>query len=371
MQHFVPHKTVYHKKGTDETDYSAEAYERKKKLEHYKQLISEGCSQKTVFKALEMPKSTYYRWKKNYYLFGLSGIEDESKCPKNHRNPKWTLKDELLVLETRRKHPIWGKNKIAKVLSRDHGSIISKSTVGRIISRLIRIGKVKTVGFHMGRKVKKKRVFDSHAKRWIYGMKAQNPGELVQMDHATIQLDCGKIVKHFKAICPVTKLTAEKAYASATSDIASEFLIFAQEQLPFQIKSIQVDGGSEFMGAFEASCQNKRIDLFVLPPRSPKFNAHVERGNGTVKYEFYYAYDGPPVFGVINQRLQKFVEFYNTYRPHQSLDYDTPMEFYKKLSNKLKDDESRVKLALPATEANIQSETIPFYNKGSLWHNIL
>ena len=174
---------------------------------------------------------------------------------------------------------------------------------------------------------------------------------------ATIKLDCGKIVKHFKAICPLTKLTAEKAYTNATSALAEQFLEYAQEQFLFKIKSIQVDGGSEFRGEFETACQNKKIDLYVLSPRSPKFNAHVERGNGTVKYEFYYHYDGPPVLNVVNQRLEKFVEFYNTFSPHQSLQYKTPIDYYEQLSIELKKKESRVKLALLAIEANFESKT--------------
>ena len=83
----------------------------------------------------------------------------------------------------------------------------------------------------------------------------------------------------------------------------------------------------------------------------------MERGNGTVKYEFYYAYDGPPVLGILNHRLQRFVEFYNTYRPHQSLDYETPMDYYKKLSGEIKQEASVANFAITAAEANIQQET--------------
>ena len=36
--------------------------------------------------------------------------------------------------------------------------------------------------------------------------------------------------------------------------------------------------------------------LFVLPPRKPKWNGGVERGNAPIKYEFYAQYDGPPSF---------------------------------------------------------------------------
>jgi len=35
------------------------------------------------------------------------------------------------------------------------------------------------------------------------------------------------------------------------------------------------------MADFEKTCQDRRIDLYVLPPRSPKLNGGVERTNGT------------------------------------------------------------------------------------------
>ena len=48
-------------------------------------------------------------------------------------------------------------------------------------------------------------------------------------------------------------------------------------RMPFPIKVIQVDGGSEFQDSFEEECQRRGIKLFVLLPRSPKLNGHVER----------------------------------------------------------------------------------------------
>jgi hypothetical protein len=42
-----------------------------------------------------------------------------------------------------------------------------------------------------------------------------------------------------------------------------------------------VDGGGEFAAAFEQACQQKELLLFVLPPKSPKLNAHVERSHRT------------------------------------------------------------------------------------------
>ena len=57
--------------------------------------------------------------------------------------------------------------------------------------------------------------------------------------------------------------------------------------MPFPVKAIQVDGGSEFEAVFEEECQKRGIRLFVLPPRSPKLNGSVERAHRTHTEEFY------------------------------------------------------------------------------------
>ena len=51
--------------------------------------------------------------------------------------------------------------------------------------------------------------------------------------------------------------------------------------MPFPIRAVQVDGGSEFAAEFEQACQQRGWHLFVLPPRSPKLNGAVERANRT------------------------------------------------------------------------------------------
>jgi len=165
-------------------------------------------------------------------------------------------------------------------------------------------------------------------------MKASAPGELIQVDHMDIRLINGAHIKHFQASCPITKIAVEQAYNRATSNIASDFLELMIRSFPFKVKSLQVDGGSEFMGDFEQSCQSNTIELYVLPPRSPECNGHVERCNGTAKYEFYSQYNGSSALLVIQERLQGYVIMYNTVRPHQALSYLTPMEYFGQLSSK-------------------------------------
>jgi transposase InsO family protein len=161
-------------------------------------------------------------------------------------------------------------------------------------------------------------------------MKTAKPGELVQIDHMEVIVG-NKPFKHFSAICPVTKILVEQVFSRATSTAAAEFLDTVRARLPFPLLSVQVDGGSEFMGNFESSCAKLGIPLYVLPPRRPQYNGTVERSNSTVRSEFYLFYTGPSNVTSITPKLLAYEHFYNTFRPHQSLQNMTPQQYYQSL----------------------------------------
>ena len=97
--------------------------------------------------------------------------------------------------------------------------------------------------------------------------------------------------------------------------------------MPFPIRAVQVDGGSEFMAQFEEACRDLDIRLFVLPPRSPKLNGCVERTNRTYRDEFYECSTADPTVADLGRALRRWETTYNTVRPHQALGYLTPAEF--------------------------------------------
>lgn len=114
------------------------------------------------------------------------------------------------------------------------------ATVGRIISKLIAMNKIKTAYFAANKdKPKRRRVFDKHATRWKYGMKASRTGEMVQIDHIYSNSSC---LKHFKAACQISKFMVCEVYYSAVSKNAAAFLHKVIHDMPFNISSIQVDG---------------------------------------------------------------------------------------------------------------------------------
>jgi transposase InsO family protein len=135
------------------------------------------------------------------------------------------------------------------------------------------------------------------------------------------------ILKHFTARDVVSRWDVLEVHSQATATTAAHFLDTLGKRLPFPLKAVQVDGGSEFAAAFEQECQERGIRLFLLPPRSPKLNGHVERAHRTHTEEFYEVYDGELDLATLNQALRGWEQTYNRVRPHQALDGRTPMEY--------------------------------------------
>ena len=117
-------------------------------------------------------------------------------------------------------------------------------------------------------------------------------------------------------------------YVSATAYSAAAFLDDILDRMPFTVRAIQVDGGSEFKAEFEEACRSKGLRLFVLPPRSPELNGHVERAQRTHKEEFYQMLDPPNSLDELRERLRTQEVIYNIVRPHQALGQRTPKEYY-------------------------------------------
>ena len=98
-----------------------------------------------------------------------------------------------------------------------------------------------------------------------------------------------------------------------------------------------MDGGSEFAAEFELACQQREVPLFVLSPRSPKLNGHVERAHRTHHEEFYQVTPESWSLPALNRQLLAWEQTYNSIRPHQALDYRTPLEFLEHWKTKQKE----------------------------------
>ncbi len=245
------------------------------------------------------------------------------------RKREWGESEIQLVLKIRRENPTYGKSKITTIIKRDHEKIISESTVGRILSYI----KVKgwLIKSRSALKIKHKRNFQKgHAQRAEFkNYKDMVLGERIQIDHMTVSKN-GISFKHFQSWERKSKHIHACVFSNATALSAKRFFLDLIEKAPFKVLSIQVDGGSEFMGEFEDACKELNIPLHVLPPRRPEYNGGVERGNKTLREEFYASpYLLEDSVRGFQAALSKALLKYNSYRPHFSIGNLTPMQYIR------------------------------------------
>lgn len=225
-----------------------EAKAVKIKLEYCAKLRKSKVAWKEVPEIVGISRSNYFRLKKLARVYGFRGLIKRSKKPKKVRTSPMPQAHIDLIFNLRKENPSYGKAKIAVIIKRDHGLVISESSIGRVLKRLVEAGKIRCSNSSWTRK--KKRNFIHHAKRWEYDKhNPKNPGEMVQIDHMSVTKNQISF-KHFQAWDKLSKYINADVYTNATSYSAKTFLLKLVAEAPFKITSVQVDGDSEFMADF-------------------------------------------------------------------------------------------------------------------------
>ena len=306
-------------------EVSREAKHRLKWFDHYR---THGNNASLTCRYFGISRQTFYRWKRRYQTFALQTLENRPCTPKRRRQPSWTTDQVLAVQAVREQQPVWGKAKLQVLLARQ-GIVLSVSMVGRILKYLRRRGVLHEPPIR--RRVLR---FQSHPRPYAVrkpkGYLVQAPGDLVEIDTVEIHPLPGAILKQFTSHDVISRWNVLDLHNRATALTASQALDVVLNRMPFPVRAIQIDGGSEFMGEFEVACREHGLPLFVLPPRSPKLNGGVERANRTHRDEFYACTPMRKSVTELASPLRAWELTYNTVRPHQALSYLTPLEFLER-----------------------------------------
>ena len=305
-----------------QVELSKKARQRLKWFDYYN---SHGGNARLTCRHFDISPQTFYRWKMRYNPHNLHSLEDRSHRPKHLRQPTASVELVETILKLRETYPRWGKDKLV-VLVREKGFICSTSMVGRILRRLKDRGVLREpVPNHISARKRQRQRPYAVRKPKDYEVKA--PGDLIQLDTLDIRPLPGVALKHFTARDIISRWDVVDVYSRATASTAAHFLDKLEQRMPFTIRAIQVDGGSEFEAVFEEECQRRNIKLFVLPPRSPQLNGCVERAHRTHTKEFYEVTESSFDLPELRGELLEWEQVYNTLRPHQALGYLTPLKF--------------------------------------------
>jgi transposase InsO family protein len=279
-------------------------------------------------------RPTVYRWLGRFERLRLETLEDRSSAPRRRRRPTWTIDELRAVRSVRETYPRWGKDKLRVLLARA-GIRLSSSMIGRILARLRHSGELREPAVRRRMSVHGRRWARPYAVRRPADWVVERPGDLVELDTLDIRPLPGKIWKQFTARDVISRWDTVELGRQATAAAAAAVLDRLAERMPFPVRAISIDNGSEFMAQFEAACQARGVRLFVLPPRSPKLHGAVERANRTHTEEFYEVTDAEPELEAFQAELLAWERTYNTIRPHQALGYLTPAEFLASLGDQV------------------------------------
>lgn len=278
--------------------------------------------------AFEIKKSSIYKWRKllKDNQGRLEFLNDKSKVPKQKRLPQWHPQIIKFIKDLREQYPRLGKDKIKPFLDefclQNNLKTISCSTIGRIIKKKRFFFNPKKVT-HFGKIVTIK--YKKKLRRKEYLLKY--PGDLLQIDSICRFKDG---IKRYilTAIDCKSDFSFAYGYSTLSSKSALDFFQKLEQIAPFQIKAIQTDNGLEFEKYFREYLEKKGITHFWNYPKHPQLNAKIERFNRTLQEEFLdwhwnLFYD----LEKLNQKLIDWLIFYNTKRPHHTLNNISPLKY--------------------------------------------
>lgn len=283
-------------------------------------VIGQGRTVKDVAAQWGVSRQTVHAWLAKYEAGGLEGLADSSRrprsCPHQMSGPV-----ETVVLELRRTHPYWGARRIAFEIAKrklvEGADVPSESGVYRA---LLRAGVIDA-------RARTRR--DRKWKRWERG----RANELWQLDLVGgFLLADGTTAKALTGVddhsrfCVSARLMARERTQPVCDGLAAAMRTHG---VPEQILT---DNGRVFTGRFhqppvevlfDRICRENGVEHLLTKPRSPTTTGKIERFHRALRTEF----DTRQVFASIQAAqgaLDEWVRYYNTERPHRSLDMETP-----------------------------------------------
>ncbi len=267
---------------------------------------------------------TFYKWKNLFNQKDLSSLEDRSKAPLHVRQKQITLVEESRIIELRRDHICWGKMKIKRLYKNIYQEEISSWKIQYTIEKWKLYRKP-----NKNKKIQAKRKKNKTKKRIQTLKKQPVSGFLIALDTIVIYWK-GKKRYILTVIDTVTKIAFAKMYTTKHSRNAKDFIQRFAYLLDYKMWNTCHDNGSEFEGEFQAAITELNLSDYWSRPATPKDNPVSERFNRTIQEEFIDLGNMTDDVLLFNSRLTEWLIEYNFVRPHQTLDYETPWEFYQK-----------------------------------------
>ena len=266
-------------------------------------------------------RKTFHKWLARFKREDLTGLEEASRAPLKTRKRDIVLMQRIRVKKLRTRYPRYGKMKLVGIYKQEYGEGISSWKIQKIIEEEQLYFDRVTI-----QKQWKRRLRSTKKQKITKLVKENKVNFLWHVDTVILTLAGGGYRYLITAIDDVSKLAYARLYTTHTSRNAKDFLerlVYVTDQ---KIINIHHDNGSEFQKEFEEACKTLGIPQWYSRPYTPKDNAVLERFNRTIQEEFVTMTEADPLFVTdFNNALTDWLIEYNFHRPHQTLDYQSPL----------------------------------------------
>jgi len=286
--------------------------------------VADNDASKTA-KYFNLSRKTVHKWLKRFNPQVVQSLEEKSRRPNHLRLWQVTPKEEEQIIKLRNKHLRYGKVKLKILYQRKYKETISTWK----IERVIRKHKLYPEPAEYQKQLRRRRRQDKRSKLRINTVDTQSidPGKLWHTDCIVLWW-YGTKRTIVTAIEDKTKLAFARVYQNHSSRSATDFLKRLIYLSSGDIQVIHHDNGMEFDGEFSLACKQSAITQLYSRVRTPDDNPALERFNRTVQDEWLSLSEvGLDDIVEANQDLTEWLIEYNAIRPHQSLDYLTPIEY--------------------------------------------
>jgi transposase InsO family protein len=248
------------------------------------------------------------RWWKRYQGEDLAGLQPRNRRP--HHSP--TQHDGAVAdaIDLARDFG-WGVGRIAHELGVGHG------TVQRALER-------------SGRNRR-----PDVPRRPVRRYEKTRPGELLHLDYKYLPQLGHRAEFEYVAVDDYSREAVARIAADRSTKAATAFLEHVLAQLPYRIDAVMTDNDLLFtmryafhadrLTRFQQALRSAGIEHRLIKPRTPESNGKVERLIKTIDDECFRVVQ-PQHATARRGALQRFLEYYNHARPHQSLGGQTPVE---------------------------------------------
>jgi hypothetical protein len=267
-------------------------------------------------------RKTLRVWLKRFDGKFIKSLEEKPKRPKQVRTWMVSQKEEEQIIALRKENMEFGKRKLKILYLAKYQENISTWKIERVV-RKHKLFQEKKNGY-VKVKHREPRIRIHKVKELLQ----EFPAGVVWHTDSIIIWWYGTRKVIFTALENKTKLGFARVYKTNSSANAADFLKRLSYLSNNQLAVIHSDNGSEFDKDFASACKILSIQQVFSRPHTPKDNPCLEKFNHTVQREWLsFSVIGLDDINEANIDLTEWLVKYNSIRPHQALDYKTPLDY--------------------------------------------